>query len=63
MRESTAASDPQGEVTLSVERIQGSEGVVNVQWRLSAEAFNDFEEPRAGSLQFAQVRAPRRRFN
>ena len=63
MRESTAASDPQGEVTLNVERIQGSEGVVNVQWRLNAEAFNDFEEPRAGSLQFAQVRARGRSLN
>lgn len=56
VRESTAPSDPQGEVTLTVERIQGSDGFVNVQWRLNAEAFNDFEEPRSGSLQFAHVR-------
>lgn len=56
VRESTTSSDPQGEVTLTVERIQGNDGFVNVQWRLNAEAFNDFEEPRAGSLQFAHVR-------
>lgn len=56
MRESTTSSDPQEEVTLTVERIQGNDGFVNVQWRLNAEAFNDFEEPRAGSLQFAHVR-------
>lgn len=56
MKESTRPSDSEGEITLTVERIQGSEGVVNVHWRLNAEAFNDFEEPRAGRLQFAQVR-------
>jgi len=38
-----------------VERIQGSEGVVNVQWRLNAEAVYDFYEPHTGSLLFAQV--------
>lgn len=56
VRESTTPSDSQGEVTLTVERIQGNDGFVNVQWRLNAEAFNDFEEPRSGSLQFAHVR-------
>ncbi|XP_061172919.1 adhesion G-protein coupled receptor V1-like [Saccostrea echinata] len=54
VRESLSPSDPGGEATLTVERIQGSDGVVNVQWRLNAEAFNDFQEPRAGTLQFAQ---------
>ena len=55
VRESKSSTDPDGEVRLSVERIQGSEGVVNVQWRLNAEAVYDFYEPHTGTLQFAQV--------
>jgi hypothetical protein len=55
VRESKSATDPDGEVRLGVERIQGSDGNVNVQWRLNAEAVYDFYEPHTGTLQFAQV--------
>ncbi|XP_052793587.1 adhesion G-protein coupled receptor V1-like [Mya arenaria] len=54
VRESLTPDDPDGEVRLIVERIQGSEGVVNVQWRLNAEAVYDFYEPHTGTLLFAQ---------
>ncbi|VDI35962.1 G-protein coupled receptor 98 [Mytilus galloprovincialis] len=54
VKESTSVDDPNGEVTLNIERIQGMEGVVNVQWRLNAEAVNDFMEPIAGTVVFAQ---------
>lgn len=56
MKESTSATDPEGEVTLDIERIQGREGVVNVQWRLNAEAVNDFVEPIAGTIKFGEVK-------
>ena len=55
MRESTSPTDPNGEVQLIVERIQGSEGTVRVQWRLNAEATYDFYEPHSGELLFSQV--------
>lgn len=55
VRESTSITDPDGEVKLTIERIQGSEGNVNVQWRLNAEAVYDFYEPHTGTLKFAQV--------
>ncbi|KAL4228132.1 hypothetical protein ACF0H5_013567 [Mactra antiquata] len=54
VRESKFADDPDGEVRLIVERIQGSEGVVSVQWRLNAEAIYDFYEPHSGTMLFAQ---------
>ena len=56
VRESRTEDDPDGEVRLMVERIQGSEGVVNVQWRLNAEAVYDFYEPHTGTMLFAQVK-------
>ena len=55
MKESTSPTDPNGEVRLIVERIQGSEGTVRVQWRLNAEAAYDFFEPHSGELLFSQV--------
>ncbi|XP_069137444.1 adhesion G-protein coupled receptor V1-like isoform X2 [Argopecten irradians] len=54
VKESRSVDDPEGEVTLQIERVQGSDGVVNVQWRLSAEAVNDFDDPQSGTIQFAQ---------
>ncbi|XP_041376199.1 adhesion G-protein coupled receptor V1-like [Gigantopelta aegis] len=53
-KESTSPTDPQGRATLIVERIQGSEGLVHVQWRLNAEARTDFLDPLYGTLQFRQ---------
>lgn len=35
--------------------MQGKEGVVNVQWRLNAEALYDFVDPLAGTVMFGQV--------
>ena len=55
VRESQSPTDPQGETTLTIERIQGSEGVVNVQWRLNAEAVHDFVEPYTDEILFGQV--------
>ena len=55
MKESLSPDDPDGEVRLIVERIQGADGTVRVQWRLNAEAAYDFYEPHSGELQFAQV--------
>ena len=55
MKESKRPDDPEGTLSLIVERIQGAGGVVNVQWRLNAEAAYDFYEPLSGTLLFAQV--------
>ncbi|XP_060082724.1 adhesion G-protein coupled receptor V1-like [Ylistrum balloti] len=54
VKESRSVDDPEGEVTLQIERVQGSEGVVNVRWRLSAEAAYDFDDPLSGTIQFDQ---------
>ncbi|KAH3717902.1 hypothetical protein DPMN_060698 [Dreissena polymorpha] len=54
VKESRTETDPNGEARLIVERVQGSEGVVNVQWRLNAEAVYDFYEPLLGTMMFAQ---------
>ena len=55
MSESKQVDDPEGITTLIVERVQGAGGVVNVQWRLNAEAAYDFFDPVAGTLLFSQV--------
>ena len=55
MSESKQIDDPEGITTLIVERVQGAGGVVNVQWRLNAEAAYDFFDPVAGTLLFSQV--------
>ena len=56
MKESKSPNDPNGEVQLLVERIQGTEGTVRVQWRLNAEAAYDFFEPHSGELLFSPVK-------
>ncbi|KAK3601208.1 hypothetical protein CHS0354_004408 [Potamilus streckersoni] len=54
VRESTYPNDPNGQAQLTIERVQGADGVVNVQWRLNAEAIYDFYEPFSGFLLFSQ---------
>ncbi|KAL3865787.1 hypothetical protein ACJMK2_043142 [Sinanodonta woodiana] len=54
LREPTYPNDPMGQAQLIIERVQGADGVVNVQWRLNAEAIYDFYEPFYGSLLFSQ---------
>lgn len=56
MAEASFQGDPNGRVTLTVTRRVGTEGVVPVQWRLNAEAQNDFDPPRSGLLTFQHVR-------
>ncbi|CAH1797156.1 unnamed protein product [Owenia fusiformis] len=52
VRESDSPNDPQGRVTVVVERTMGTEGVVNIQWQLSPDAAYDFEEPLSGRITF-----------
>ncbi|KAJ8304146.1 hypothetical protein KUTeg_017729 [Tegillarca granosa] len=54
IKESTTLNDPQGVASLDIERLQGTEGVVNVQWRLNAEAAYDFVEPLTDTVMFSQ---------
>ena len=54
VRESQTEFDPNGQVTLNVIRV-GTDGVVNVQWRLSADAVYDFEHPLTGTIRFEAV--------
>lgn len=53
--ESRLAGDPQGSVTFDIYR-ERTEGVVNVQWRLSADAVDDFEAPLTATVTFGPVR-------
>ena len=55
MKESKSLGDIEGRATLMIERLQGTQGLVNVQWRLNAEAQDDFVPPLEGTLQFIQV--------
>ena len=48
-------NDPLGSVSFDIYR-EGTEGVVNVQWRLSADAVDDFEAPLTGTETFGPVR-------
>ncbi|KAK7486836.1 hypothetical protein BaRGS_00021983 [Batillaria attramentaria] len=52
IREPVSTGDVQGQAQLRVQRVQGTEGLVNVQWRLSAEAQDDFVPPLEGTLSF-----------
>lgn len=63
IKESTTLSDPQGVASLDIERLQGSEGVVNVQWRLNAEAAYDFVEPLTDTVMFSQVSRNHRHYD
>ena len=56
MKESKSLGDIEGRATLMIERLQGTQGLVNVQWRLNAEAQDDFVPPLEGTLQFIQVK-------
>ena len=58
VRESLSPGDSMGRAVLVVQRVQGSQGPVGVQWRLNAEAQDDFVPPLEGSLQFAEVGNP-----
>ena len=55
MRESKTSDDPDGAVTFDVQRA-GTEGVVNVEWRLSPDAVDDFVPPLTGIVTFGPVR-------
>ena len=55
MVESRFKNDPLGSVSFDIYR-EGTEGVVNVQWRLSADAADDFEAPLTGTETFGPVR-------
>nr|KAG5699576.1 hypothetical protein BaRGS_033772 [Batillaria attramentaria] len=55
IREPVSTGDAQGQAQLRVQRVQGTEGLVNVQWRLSAEAQDDFVPPLEGTLSFNPV--------
>lgn len=52
--ESRYVNDPLGSVTFDIYR-EGTDGVVNVQWRLSADAAADFEAPLTGTKTFGPV--------
>ncbi|KAI8777860.1 G-protein coupled receptor 98, partial [Biomphalaria glabrata] len=47
-------TDPNGQAVLIVQRVQGTQGAVNVQWRLNAEALLDFMPPLENIIYFAQ---------
>ncbi|GFR83307.1 G-protein coupled receptor 98-like, partial [Elysia marginata] len=53
-REARTTSDPTGQATVVVQRVQGNQGLVNVRWRLNAEAESDFMPPLEGTVQFSQ---------
>ncbi len=53
--EATSGVDPEGQATLLVERVQGAQGLVRVEWRLSADAAEDFLPPLQGTLSFKEV--------
>ena len=55
IHESRTVGDAQGRAVLVVQRIQGTQGLVNVRWRLNVGAQDDFLPPLEGSLQFTQV--------
>ena len=55
VRESLTSDDPNGVVIFDVQR-RGTDGVVNLEWRLSADAVEDFQLPLAGTLNFGPVR-------
>ena len=55
VKESQSLSDPEGTVSFDIRR-RGTDGVVHVQWRLSADGVNDFVLPLAGSITFSAVR-------
>ena len=52
--ESRFVNDPLGSVSFDIYR-EGTEGLVNVQWRLSADAVTDFEAPLTGTKTFGPV--------
>ncbi len=52
--ESKFVDDPVGSVTFDIYR-EGTEGVVNVQWRLSSDAAQDFDPPLTGTETFGPV--------
>ncbi|KAH9498632.1 Adhesion G-protein coupled receptor V1 [Bulinus truncatus] len=52
--ESLNATDPNGQAVLTIQRLQGTQGSVNVQWRLNAEAVADFMPPLENILLFVQ---------
>lgn len=54
VRESTSADDPAGVVNFDIQRV-GTDGEVNVQWRLTADAAADFEAPLSGLITFTAV--------
>ena len=58
IHESRTVGDPLGRAVLVVQRIQGTQGLVNVRWRLNVGAQDDFLPPLEGSLQFTQVVFP-----
>lgn len=53
--ESKNTTDPSGQARVVVQRVQGTQGIVNVQWRLNVEASADFLPPLQGTIQFLQV--------
>ncbi|XP_055956200.1 adhesion G-protein coupled receptor V1 [Patella vulgata] len=53
IKESISNTDPKGQANLTVKRIQGFEGLVQVQWRLNVEAAGDFLEPHGGRIPFS----------
>ena len=54
MIESQYATDPEGEVTFFVERIQGTQGTVDVEWELEPAGRFDLS-PTSGTLTFTDV--------
>lgn len=56
IREPQTPSDAQSYAVLVIQRVQGSQGLVNVQWRLNAAAQDDFVPPLEGIIQFIQVK-------
>ena len=54
VREATYKGDPAAAVNFDLLRV-GTAGDVTVQWRLNAEAGNDFEPPLSGIVQFGAV--------
>ena len=54
MNESSTLTDPEGLVSFDILR-QGTDGEVNVQWRLGAAAVDDFVPPLAGMVHFNAV--------
>ena len=54
MKESLSLDDPEGVVNFDILR-RGTDGEVNVQWRLAADAVNDFVPPLTGTIRFTAV--------